>query len=278
MSLRFRPSPIHLSVAARHVPTDPNPRRESKERDENKDNAVAKRSLPSSVDWRSYAGWPWLATIQNQDPCGSCWVFAATALVEAQTRIEHGIWAKRSEADLHDQMGVSCQQGGGPDFALNWAFSNGDGIADPQCDEYTNTDKPWLVCGDRSGRAVRIPEYVSLNDVNDQKEWLVNVGPIAACFIVYWDFWNWNFTAPTAYKWDGTSKVDDSHCILIVGYDDKIGGWLFRNSWGLPWGINGDGYGYIGYGQANVDVWTKFGIQNMNPDPWTKRRHRNGNM
>ena len=234
MSLRFRPSPIHLSVAARHVPTDPNPRRESKERDENKDNAVAKRSLPSSVDWRSYAGWPWLATIQNQDPCGSCWVFAATALVEAQTRIEHGIWAKRSEADLHDQMGVSCQQGGGPDFALNWAFSNGDGVADPQCDEYTNTDKPWLVCGDRSGRAVRIPEYVSLNDVNDQKEWLVNVGPIAACFIVYWDFWNWNFTAPTAYKWDGTSKVDDSHCILIVGYDDKIGGWLFRNSWGLP--------------------------------------------
>lgn len=34
--------------------------------------------------------------------------------------------------------------------------------------------------------------------------------------------------------------LDYGHAILIVGYDEN--GWIFLNSWGVKWGVNGYGY------------------------------------
>jgi C1A family cysteine protease len=212
--------------------------------------AIQKRANPVSVDWRNHGGLNWLTTVQDQGGCESCWVFAAIALAETQARIEHGYWGKRSEADLHDMMGVSCAQTGGPDFALDWASSKGLGLADAQCDEYQDDDHPYFPCSDRTGRSLRIPEYTKVGSVNDQKGWLANVGPLAACFNVYRDFDSFNWASNKAYKWDGTSASRGGHCILIVGYDDNIGGWLFKNSWGAGWGNKG--YGYLAY--VNLDL------------------------
>lgn len=36
------------------------------------------------------------------------------------------------------------------------------------------------------------------------------------------------------------------HCIAVVGYDDDLGAWLIRNSWGRDWGM--DGYAWVKYG------------------------------
>jgi hypothetical protein len=32
------------------------------------------------------------------------------------------------------------------------------------------------------------------------------------------------------------------------------------------------------YDQANIDGWTKYGITNVNPDPWSRKRHQSGSM
>lgn len=160
--------------------------------------------------------------------------------METMVRIQHGMWSKRSEGDMHDQMGVSCGQTGGPDFALDWAANKGGGVADKQCDEYHMDDQPFFPCGDRPGRTLRVPEYTSLGNVQDQKQWLVNIGPISACFNVYNDFYSWNWSK-SPYKYDGKSPLAGGHCILIVGYDDSKGAWIFRNSWGSWWGVNGYG-------------------------------------
>jgi len=32
------------------------------------------------------------------------------------------------------------------------------------------------------------------------------------------------------------------------------------------------------YDNANIDNWTKYGVANVNPDPWTRRRHQSGSM
>ena len=32
------------------------------------------------------------------------------------------------------------------------------------------------------------------------------------------------------------------------------------------------------YEQANIDSWTKYGVANVNPDPWTRKRHQSGSM
>jgi hypothetical protein len=150
---------------------------------------------------------------------------------------------KRPQSSLSTNVTISCAQSGGPDFALSWAIDKGLGIADPQCDEWNGNDKPYFPCGDRSGRAVRLPHYTALKSVSDQKTWLANVGPITACFNIYNDWGTFNFASGKPYKWNGMGAAVNSHCFLIVGYDDNIGGWLFRNSWGSSWGMSG--YGYI---------------------------------
>src|SRR5262245_25205114 len=63
------------------------------------------QAVGPSVDWRDRWGGRWLATIQDQNPCSSCWAFGSTALVETMVRIEHGVWAKRSEGDVRDGLG-----------------------------------------------------------------------------------------------------------------------------------------------------------------------------
>ena len=129
------------------------------------------------------------------------------------------------------------------EVALDYSLNNGLGIADVQCDVYTQDDQPWSTCEDRVGRSLKFPRWTGVADVDDQKTWLNEVGPLAACFSVFNDFYSFNFASGAAYKYDETSTYVGGHCVLIVGYDDEIGGWLFRNSWGSSFGMAG--YGYI---------------------------------
>ncbi|MEJ8643393.1 C1 family peptidase [Streptomyces sp. MS1.HAVA.3] len=90
---------------------------------------------PAAVDWRSRWGRPWITKVKDQNPCGSCWAFGAAGLVESMARIEHDVWAERSEGDVHDGLRFACGQGSNPETALDWIKSNG-GLADPDCWPY----------------------------------------------------------------------------------------------------------------------------------------------
>ncbi|KAK7212302.1 hypothetical protein V2G26_019480 [Clonostachys chloroleuca] len=246
---------------------------------------------PRMVDWRLRWGVSWLTTIQDQNPCNNCWIFVATALVESMTRIEHGIWAKRSEGDLRDghltdlplasRPNDYCAQSGDYVKALNWVQQKG--LADPSCWAWSPTNtRPtgYRPCVDRSGRTVKIPQgVVSLGtDLEKQKNWIDKVGPLAVVYDLVQDFEGLKgdtvFVAPANPQ--GGSKPSGQHVPLIVGYDDDRGAWLVRNSWGSWWG-NG-GYGWIKYGQMNENSYTKFGVRYTDPDPWSLRRLHNGNM
>lgn len=229
--------------------------------------------LSAAVDWRSRFGWPWITKVKDQGPCESCWVFSAVGVVEAMTRIEHAVWSLRSEGDVHDGLGAACATTGWPTEAFDWMKKNG--VADPGCWAYETQNLPYKPTPDRSGRTVKLTDYVTLSNISDQKTWLDNVGPLSACFTVYNDFFGYSsgvYTANTA------TGVAGGHCIVIVGYDDSKKAWLVRNSWGAGWGM--DGYCWFGYGQADIDNNAKFGVvvQDVNPDPWTKRRQHNGGL
>ena len=234
---------------------------------------MAGAGVSSSVDWRNRFGWPWLTKIKNQDPCESCWVFSAVGVVEAMVRIEHTIWSLRSEGDVHDGLGVSCAQTGGPPTAFDWMKQHG--VADPGCWPYETQNLPYKPTADRDGRTVKLSDYVTLNNVADQKSWIDTVGPLSACFTVYNDFFGYSSGVYTA---NPSTGVAGGHCIVIVGYDDSKQAWLVRNSWGTGWGMAG--YCWFGYGQADIDNNAKYGVPgaNVNPDPWTKRRAHNGSL
>jgi hypothetical protein len=225
--------------------------------------------LGAVVDWRDRWGWPWITTTQDQDGCQSCWDFAATGLVEGMARIEHAAWSKRSEGDAHDGMGAKCATTGWPSGALDWMVSNS-GVCDPGCYPWKTDDSAYAPCSDRSGRTVKISGYTTLTDVGQQKQWLDSIGPLTCCFDVYDDFFGYG----SGVYHRTNDHFDGIHCVLLVGYDDNQQAWLVKNSWGTGWGMNG--FGWIGYGEINIDGYEKYGVTHTNPDPWTKRRLHSG--
>ncbi|MCJ1678589.1 C1 family peptidase [Streptomyces sp. APSN-46.1] len=244
---------------------------------------VVGAARPAAVDWRDRWGRPWITKMKDQNPCGSCWAFGAAGLVESMARIEHSVWAVRSEGDVHDGLRFSCGQGSNPETALDWIKANG-GLADPDCWPY-NTPPAGLPADrrdawraeytpswDRSGRTVRITDYVRLGDVEQQKVWLDTVGPLTACFDVYDDF----FGLGSGVYHRTSDRLAGGHCVLIVGYDDAAGCWLFKNSWGTGYHVGG--YGRIAYGEVNIDYWAKCGLRGTNIDPWSKRRLHAGSV
>lgn len=253
-------------------------RNETNRNDTDPDMRVAASSI---VDWRYRFGVSWLATIQDQDPCESCWAFAATALVETQARIEHGYWDKRSEGDVRDGTltmdgvppTVFCSSTGDPGNALD--FIHLDGGADLQCFPYDPFQPdPYKPCTRRDGRTTEIPVYTDLGSIAQQKLWIDLIGPIVASFQVPYSFFSYEpgtiYTTPAIPDWQG------GHCVLVVGYNDIEGYWIIRNSWGPTWGDHG--YAWIGYGQVFIDDYSKQGVQFTSPDPWVKSRLHNGNL
>ncbi|KAK4039486.1 hypothetical protein C8A01DRAFT_36524 [Parachaetomium inaequale] len=250
--------------------------------------ATAESSPPTAVDWRNRDGLNYITTPQDQGVCNSCWAFAAAALIESMVRIEHGVWSKRSEADVHDGVGAACESVGNAEETLAWvagqgaAFVNGTtaappGIADWPCDPYEATRHGYEHCTDRSGRTTHIPYFQSLGVIEDQKRWLDEYGPLIATFILYSDFGSWKPAEEgSVYKWDGVAASTGNHLALVVGYDDDKQAWIMKNSWGKGWGK--DGFVYFAYDIANIDSWTKYGVANVNPDPWTRKRHQSGSM
>ena len=251
---------------------------------------------PSSVDWRSRFGWPWITEIRDQDPCEHCWIYASVALIEAMVRIEHCVWCLRSEGDYIEANKVPCGQCGNAGAVLSWV--QGNAIADLDCVPWVDRDPGnrtggywnpapsgcgggsmqappvWAPLSDRPGRTVRIPAYATLGNITDQKNWLDAVGPLVVGFDVYSDFYGWSGSTP--YVKSATATLEGGHVMLAVGYNDSLGCWIVKNSWGPGWGDGG--FGLIGYGQCNIDTYAKLGLQLTNPDPWTKRRNHNGGM
>lgn len=237
---------------------------------------VAGVGRAAAVDWRSRWGWPWITTVQDQGPCESCWAFCSTGIVESMVRIEHCVWSKRSEGDVHDGMGKKCADGGWHDPALDWITQHG--ICDPACYPYSTNNPAYNPTPDRPGRTVKISGKVDIGDIEQQKVWLDSVGPIGCVFEVFHDFDVFGQVGTGVYRKSNApgNYSRGLHCVMIVGYDDAQQAWLIKNSWGATWHTNG--YCWIGYGEVSIDNWAKPGVHDVNPDPWTKRWLHSGNM
>lgn len=82
-------------------------------------------NLGENVDWRTKDGV--LAPVQNQEQCGSCWAFSATAALESGYAIFKNLPVnKLSEQDLVDcdQNDSGCE-GGLMDQAFAWTEAHG---------------------------------------------------------------------------------------------------------------------------------------------------------
>lgn len=214
-------------------------------------------NLPAYINWSMYD-----SPVRYQGACGSCWAFAAAALVE-----NLGNQANLSVTqDLSEQVLLSCStgdcRGGWYWDALNYVQKNG--IPPESCYAYKTSEGN---CDDKCGN----PEFLQKitrftpspglwgedQTVEDLKEALQE-GPLCVAMRVPDDgtFAGGGY-AGGIYDYDGGPISWDlnGHAVLLVSYDDSQQCFKAKNSWGDWWGENG--YFRISYDDVSDDV--KFG-------------------
>ncbi|XP_020089329.1 ananain-like [Ananas comosus] len=189
-------------------------------------------AVPQSIDWRNYGA---VTSVKNQNPCGSCWAFAAIATVESIYKIKRGYLISLSEQQVLDcAVSYGCD-GGWVNKAYDFIISN-KGVASAAIYPYKASQGTCRING--VPNSAYITGYTRVQSNNERSMmYAVSNQPIAASIEASGDFQHYKrgvFSGPC-----GTSL---NHAITIIGYGQDSSGkkfWIVRNSWGASWGERG---------------------------------------
>ena len=225
----------------------------------------------------SATAWSWkeyIAPPRSQGSCGSCWTFATLSVFEAAENITNGIDLGR---DFSEQYLVDCAEssdgfdigtcaGGYTVMVYDFLQSSG-AVLESQV-PYKERDGSC----DRGLRAKdKIANWGFVDpdggppEVNAIKAAMCNYGPVSTSV-----FATPAFMAYTGGVFDEMARGQLNHAVSLVGWDDKRGAWLLRNSWSTGWGE--DGYMWIAYGSNEVGssaVWAVVEPEDEPPAPKT---------
>ena len=207
--------------------------------------ASSPAQLLLQVDWAYRKGRDNVTSVKDQGGCGSCVSFGVTATLESMVLIEHNLSLDLSEAELLFCGGGSCG-GWWPDAAVTYVKNNG--VAFESCFPYFDHDMPCSTCPDRNGEATQAVNSVVYFAMADRRSYICAIGPMAAVFEVYEDFYSYT---SGVYSHVSGAFVG-LHCVEVIGFDDINKFWICKNSWGTGWGENG--FFCIAYGQCNIDA------------------------
>lgn len=201
-------------------------------------------SRPAIVDWQKKDGKNYVTTVKNQAGCGACVAFAMCATVESAWMIykNDGIRPDLSEADLFFRGGGNCQRGWTLEKAVSRLQSHGVGY--DEC--YPYPDGPIYPCIDDLKKIIKISGATRITSQNGAKDWIAAHGPVSGAMHVDSDFFDY---MGGIYTPEYGSYVGD-HAIEVIGYDDTLGCWICKNSWGTEWGE--DGFFKISYGECGL--------------------------
>jgi C1A family cysteine protease len=214
-------------------------------------------SIPSHFDWRNAGGKNYVTPVRNQKNCGSCWAFSLVGAMESLALIALEI--PGTDMDLSEQTLVSCSNagscdGGGIGTAAEHLRKSG--IPKEACYTYRayNTEC-GLICTDSLGlySSYNIQNWVNIcdgsaPDINVLKSMLVTLGPLSVGYAVYEDFYSYRSGIYSHVSGDKMGL----HAVLLVGFDDREGYFIVKNSWGPTWGE--EGYFRIAYSEMTNDV------------------------
>lgn len=212
----------------------------------------ATAALPGSFDLRNVGGGNYVTPIRDQGHCGSCVAFAVVGSMESTAEYTRG--APNFDPDLSEGQlfnvlakarGYTCATGSWPDDLFADAAATGITFEDyaPYKDDGTvvvNADWP-----NRLAKAVGVTNLTG--NPAAMKQHIYTRGAIAACFVVYQDFFSYT---GGVYR-HTTGQVAGGHCIAIIGWDDTQGCWIGKNQWGPGWGDHG--FFRIAYGDSFIE-------------------------
>ena len=195
--------------------------------------AIEKRS---STTWWSESN-TYVTAIKDQGDCGSCWAFAAVAVLESMAKIAGGSLIQLSEQEIIDcnSDGSHCE-GGLMDFA--WSYVQKSGRLAASAD-YAYAGKKGSCYGSYYSNALTrlIASFSSMPGENneDMLATKIDSGPVAIAIHV-----SDNFVGYISGRFNEAVDVDPNHAVVAIGYDSNR--FLVRNSWGTNWGLVGHIY------------------------------------
>jgi C1A family cysteine protease len=93
------------------------------------------------------------------------------------------------------------------------------------------------------------------------KSLLAEGQPFAIALPVYSSFYRVTYSNPVVPRHTEGESYFGGHAMLVVGYDDQIGGFKVVNSWGASWGR--DGFAYLSYDFVRYDCWEAWIIYDL---------------
>ncbi len=213
-------------------------------------------SLPSSYDAMALG---YVTPVKDQAACGSCWLHGAIADFESDVLINESQYSNLT-LDFSEQEVGDCNiwasvgghnfcEGGNAFMTTNYFTKYG--AADEACQPYAATPQTCQNCP--LLKNVDNWRMVTGDDGESQistiKNAIQNYGPVYSTIYA-----NGALAAYDSgvYEYEGAEETN--HAIEIIGWDDSLGAWLIKNSWGTDWGRNSTypGCGWVAYGAANL--------------------------
>ncbi|RLN95066.1 hypothetical protein BBJ28_00008965 [Nothophytophthora sp. Chile5] len=189
--------------------------------------------LSTAKDWTESGC---VVDVKNQGQCGSCWAFAAVAVLESAVCIAGGPLTPLSEQQVLscDTASYDCQ-GGFPGDALNFIQKSG-GVCTEAAYPYVSGstgNRESCESSSCSVEAVTIRQVVAVPESDRGLVQALSGRPVAVGVAAGNPTWK-------QYKGGVVSSCTSSeldHAVLAVGYGEDF--FKIKNSWGTAWGEEG---------------------------------------
>jgi hypothetical protein len=201
---------------------------------------------------------------RDQGQCGSCWAFSIIDETETAVLTKNNapfgtatltnINPSATTPDLSEEHVLSCNTkgyscNGGNVDAISMLLSPKGAIPE-SCFQYVAAVRTCAYCSNPTLTKLSAWGYLTsdttIPTVAAIKQAIYTYGAVTAYIYADNQFQAYKsgvFNDTKKYKWT-------NHAIQLVGWDDALGAWILKNSWGTSWGIRG--YMWIKYGVVRV--------------------------
>jgi C1A family cysteine protease len=231
---------------------------------------------PASFDWTDQGK---VTSVKNQVPCGTCWIFGTTSVLESAVLIGDNTAYNFSEQsvalcvdrswvylydDADEPCGIAPSHGGGWSSLASEVFIKKGAVLE-SCNPYNSSGLQCnSACLCDNCTPVKIVDgyrYVTSDQSQTGliKEVVYNQGPVTVAFYYDAEHKHTHATYGTVYDCDECTAA--SHMVSIIGWDDSVphfetetpgtGAWLVKNSWGTAWGNSG--YFWLAYNSSCME-------------------------
>ncbi|KAM3856425.1 cathepsin K-like [Vipera latastei] len=215
--------------------------------------------IPDQVDWRIKGG---VTEVKDQGSCLSGWSFSATGALEGMHFKKTGELVSLSEQNLIDcsKENKGCK-GGWTTLAFESLQKQG-GINSEKLYPYDMQDgMPCRYNPEESITRCSSFGEIKKGDEKALQEAVAKIGPISVGVDARSSKFHFYKSGIYEESHKGMQKI--THAMLIVGYNDRKGYWILKNSWSTLWGEKGYMRLAKGSNQCSVADYCVFPI----PDP-----------